>query len=55
MAVTIEPSGIAYADAEALRGGEHQFAERGLTASQPRIEQAARNLERLLVRALEGR
>lgn len=54
IAATITPVDVPYAELEAARGPEHNFAERGLAASQAHLDTLRRNLERLLVQAVEG-
>lgn len=54
IAATITPVDVPYAELEAARGPEHNFAERGLQASQAHLDTLRRNLERLFVQAIEG-
>ncbi len=51
----IVPVDIPYAEIEASRGTDHNFAEQGLKASDAVIENLRRSLERLGVRSVEGR
>lgn len=50
----IVPVDVPYAELEAERGPDHNFAEQGLAASQAHIETLRRNLETLLVQVVEG-
>ncbi len=52
--VRITPVDVPYAEIEAERGDDHNFAALGRAKAEPRIQQATRKLERLGLRAVEG-